>query len=663
MHQTYDRILPLSDERIQNAVKRKMKRAVAIIVFFVYCFIAPSLSMALPEKSNSWEKWLAEVGLIMTSAEKAVFKNLSTEEDKKRFKELFWRARNPNPGSPQNEYMMEYYRRRNYAQRSLGGADSDRGRIYIILGEPTEKHNLSGNEKIFDCELWIYEGLRRPGLPPFIHLIFFKPRNLGDYKIFLPGIHAAMDLLSPSGAIGVGSQYRAYQLLRIDFPELAQATLSVIPGEGDPASGSGIGSSGTTFAQIYELPEKEVQKSYIKNFAAREGNVDVSYTTKQIGGRGSIAISENRGFKFLNFALLPEDIHTTKTADGFNLAEIALNLRLEDLTGKTIYQQEKKIELKIDDAKKKAMLEDERLVFKDFAPIIEGEFNAIVTLSNKTADEFLVYKEKINTMNKTIPVLIGFDIRSLSSDNFMPFSSGGYKVFLDPRSIYDKGDSLAGMIFTVQRPKIELVNIEDQKEVVEVKDIAKQADYFVFKHPAKDIKSGNYFLSIRDENEEVFSKVISVLSFDIKKPKDFEWSDGPGSTLNYFFLLGQQYLNSGDADAAVRCFQKLPRELWNSTSVPIIARALFMKQDYERVLGLLEKEGVEKDFPVLTLLAHSSLKLGRLQPAAEYFERLRKYGDTAEINRFLGRIYDSLGDREKAQVYLERAKKLEKKSN
>ena len=103
--------------------------------------------------------------------------------------------------------------------------------------------------------------------------------------------------------------------------------------------------------------------------------------------------------------------------------------------------------------------------------------------------------------------------------------------------------------------------------------------------------------------------------------------------------------------------------MWNSTSVPIIARAFFLKQDYERVLELLEKEGVEKDYPVLTLLAHSSLKLGRLQPSAEYFERLRKYGDTAEINRVLGRIYDSLGNREKAQVYLERARKLEKKSN
>ena len=41
--------------------------------------------MALSEKSDSWEKWLAEVEIIMTRAEKSVFKSLKTEEDRKRF--------------------------------------------------------------------------------------------------------------------------------------------------------------------------------------------------------------------------------------------------------------------------------------------------------------------------------------------------------------------------------------------------------------------------------------------------------------------------------------------------------------------------------------------------------------------------------------------------
>jgi hypothetical protein len=41
---------------------------------------------------------------------------------------------------------------------------------------------------------------------------------------------------------------------------------------------------------------------------------------------------------------------------------------------------------------------------------------------------------------------------------------------------------------------------------------------------------------------------------------------------------------------------------------------------------------------------------------------LRKYGDTVKINRTLGAIYYSLGEREKAKIYWERAKNLEKET-
>jgi len=60
------------------------------------------------------------------------------------------------------------------------------------------------------------------------------------------------------------------------------------------------------------------------------------------------------------------------------------------------------------------------------------------------------------------------------------------------------------------------------------------------------------------------------------------------------------------------------------------------------------------------LLDNSFLELKRKQRAAEYFEILRKYGDTVQINKILGAIYFSLGEKEKAEVYWERAKKLEK---
>jgi tetratricopeptide (TPR) repeat protein len=116
-------------------------------------------------------------------------------------------------------------------------------------------------------------------------------------------------------------------------------------------------------------------------------------------------------------------------------------------------------------------------------------------------------------------------------------------------------------------------------------------------------------------------------------------------------------------EKALESFEKLPPHLWNGATLPVIARAYYLHKDYARVVELLERDTVEKNYPVLLLLGNSSLELRKLDQAALYFEEVRKFGDTAEANNALGAIYYSLGERDKAKVYWERAKKLEKKSD
>jgi len=97
--------------------------------------------------------------------------------------------------------------------------------------------------------------------------------------------------------------------------------------------------------------------------------------------------------------------------------------------------------------------------------------------------------------------------------------------------------------------------------------------------------------------------------------------------------------------------------------LPVIARAYYLHKEYARAVELLEPDSVEKSYEVLLLLGNSSLELKKLDQAALYFEEVRKFGDTAEANNTLGAIYFSLGERDKAKVYWERAKKLEQKSD
>lgn len=633
--------------------------------FLAFILVIPflSYSIASEKKEDTWKNWLNEVGPIMTRAELSVFKSLQTDEDRSRFQKLFWQVRDPTPQTPQNEYAGEYYGRRQYAQSELGGLRSDRGQIYVLMGKPKERHNFAGYEDVVDCELWIYQSEGRPGLPPFMYLLFYRPRNMGEYKLYYPGLHSPLDILSGSYAEKNISKFQGYNILKESFPDLAAATLSVLPEVGTGVLFGSSTASAHVLSQIYTLPEREVKKNYLKNFTSGEGIVAVDYSTKEIAGTGRLFISEDRGFKFLNYSLLPNAIQTAKATDTLDTARIVVTLRVEDSEGRTIHQQERELNLSLDQAQKKAM-EERKMAFNDFAPIIPGEFSVSVAFSNQTTNEFFIYKEQTRVSDKTLPVLVGYKVKEVNSSDFCPLRMGDYKVLSDPRSLYyyDK-DSIEGLIFSEEAPEIFLVSKNDEKNSFAIRDIEQRGKVFIFKHPLKSIKPGNYVLRIRTREGAVYDRIVSVLSFQIEKPLELERTESYDSRFNYTYLIGQEYLNKGDVGAALEQFGNLPEQMWNSTTLPVIARAYYENKDYARVVEILEKENIIKNYPVFILLGNSCLELKKYQKAAEYFEELRKYGDTVENNRTLGAIYSSLGEREKAQVCYDRARKLEEKLN
>ncbi|MBN1224928.1 MAG: GWxTD domain-containing protein [Candidatus Aminicenantes bacterium] len=612
------------------------------------------------EVTDHWKTWLDEVRLIMTNAEREVFKNLKTEEDRRRFQNLFWQVRDSNPETTQNEYKAEFYSRLHYAEHRLEGANSDRGRIYILLGEPREMKNYSGYDTVVDCELWMYQAEGRPGLPPFMYILFYKPGNFGNYRLFHPGPNSALDVLSLGQSKGISSKQNAYNIIRRQFPELARATISIIPDEGNVGFSSTLSSSGTVIANIHKLPEKEVEKGYLRNFSTVEGVVDVSVSTKEINGNARTALLENRGLKFLSYALIPEVIHTEKIADNVNKAQISLNIRLEDSEGKTIHQQEREFDLQFSDAQIKSLLKENKLVFKDFTPVVEGKYSLMLTFTNKTAEEFFVHMEELEIPEKVQSAVVGYKIEEIPSDIFLPFSTEKFKVHCDPLFLFNKEDNIEGIVLCPNKPVISLTEVDNERNSVDITDISQRESHYLFKHSLTALKSGNYFLTIKSNDSELYSSVIAIMPYTVKKTIGFERTEELSSRMNFMFLVAQQYLNCGKVDTALEYFHQLPSDLLNATTRPVIARAYYLKKDHSKVIELLENGTVEKTYPVLLLLANSSLELKKLREAADYFEKLREYGDTAKINQTLGAIYHTLGEREKAKLYWERAKDLEK---
>lgn len=612
------------------------------------------------EDSDYWKTWLDEVEPIMTRNERSIFKSLEKEEDRKRFQSLFWKARDATPGTSENEFMAEFYSRRRYAESRLEGAQSDRGRIHIILGKPAEVQDYSGSDAVVDCELWVYRGEGRSGLPPLMYLLFFRRDNAGEYRLYYPGLDSTLDILSAGSQPGRISKTRAYRLIRESHPELAAATLSIIPEEADPAFASAPNSSGQTIGQIFSLPEREVERGYLRYFSSPSGTVDIRYSTQQIAGKAAVFLTEHLGTKFLNYSFMPDRISTVRTKDGLETAHLVFRLLVEDRAGRIIQQQEKDVRLRLDEPKQRALLE-RKFTFNDFAPIVEGEFHISLTYSNETSSEFFTAERDISVDDRTLPFVVGYEVKEIKPDELLPFALGRYKVLFDPRAIFSPRDSLEGLILAKGPLELFLTDREKKVPPIKVEGFSKEGEVTVFRQPLAGVPPGNYDLLVSQDGEEVFRSSLTVLSFAVDKPLEFERTESLSYLAQLPFAVGQEYLNAGRVEKALESFAKLPLEFWTNPALPVVARACYLHKEYDRVVELLERETVEKSYPVLLLLGNSSLELKRLDRAAFYFEEVRKFGDTAEVNNVLGAIYFSLGDKDKAEVYWGRAKKLEKK--
>ena len=76
---------------------------------------------------------------LIDDRERAAFRSLETDAERERFIEQFWLRRDRTPGTPENEFIEEPYRRIAYAVWQFGVVQRDRGRIYIRFGPPEER--------------------------------------------------------------------------------------------------------------------------------------------------------------------------------------------------------------------------------------------------------------------------------------------------------------------------------------------------------------------------------------------------------------------------------------------------------------------------------------------------------------------------------------------
>ena len=137
----------------------------------------------MPRSVRDMDLAIDQLRYIAKDDEFSILKDAQTTEEKQtRFIE-FWKKRDPNPSTPRNEKMEEFYARVEYSNKHfshyLEGWRTDMGMIYIIFGPPNnvDRHPFEVDSKPY--EIWSYYDLN-------YSIIFVDETGFGDYRLTTP---------------------------------------------------------------------------------------------------------------------------------------------------------------------------------------------------------------------------------------------------------------------------------------------------------------------------------------------------------------------------------------------------------------------------------------------------------------------------------------------
>ncbi len=410
-----------------------------LVMAFVFS-VLPAFAGSEKKLGATYRNWLdRDVVYLISHDERDAFLALTSDDERDKFMQHFWDVRNPSPGAPDNAYKTEIYRRIAYANERFGtpgendGWRTDRGRIYIQLGEPKQHASYLAASETKPFEIWFYENAN-PALPPYFYILFYQKDIGGDFKIYSPNFDGPDKLTTSSFTIN--NRKAAFQ--RIDNElgrEVSRTTLSLIPTESVDIDGATTTmSSDLMLAVLRNLPNHPLSKQMIKHNEDLLANVnhriilsgdylDVLTTT----------LRDRMGDTYVNYLMRvkqPVDFAIVKDGDRYYYsAEVAITIH--DTNGKVVMKQEYPV------AKYMSAQEYERIKNNTFGvegvlPLPPGKYKAEMILTNKTRQSAWKVERDVTVdgalrTGLSMSQVLGFSELSPAAANFLPFSVENYK--------------------------------------------------------------------------------------------------------------------------------------------------------------------------------------------------------------------------------------------
>jgi len=615
----------------------------------------------LPEKYKTWLN--QDVVYIISNDEKKAFLQLPTDNDRDNFIEHFWEVRNPTPGSPDNAYRTEHYRRIEYANQYFGhvshteGWRTDMGRVYITLGEPQQRQKLLGLQKITPMEIWFYQN-SNPALPPYFYVIFYQRETTDEYRIYHPYSDGPEKLIT--AAVGPTRQ-QALNIIEQDVGnDVARQTLSLIPDEPVDLSGGTIGlASDVMLATIHDLANNPMTKEEISN--RRRLLEDVSH--RIILGEDfldvmTVPMRDPGGSTSLHYVLRlkkPDDFTVGQSEKQGYYYSILVSAKVKGPDGKIIFSDDKKISKAVSSADFDE-IKGKVFGYEGLLPLPPGKYKVEFELSNLLTN--VAFHREIEVEIPQVPAK-GLAVSSIvpfvsakavdpRGPGVQPFTGAGVKFL--PRAGGElrltQGEPLR-FFYQVWAPA--LANSADKNKSIAVdyvygrmgaEDNKTISDQIPLNQldPAgsvingkqiltADMQPGNYRLVMTLHDPDSGTKAYGSFSFSVSDSSSsapaWDTAEENSSGAEADWQRASCYLALGNKALATDWFHSAySKEQGNERYRDKLIELYFAQQDYAKAVDLYSRGGLtdSTDEQTIVRLAESFSKLGNLPKAVAVME-------------------------------------------
>ena len=639
-----------------------------VLVVLVLFLALPSLcsakdpTKALPPRYRDWLK--KDAVYIITNEEKDAFLSLTADDARDRFIERFWEIRNPTPGSPENSYKNEHYRRIEYATQYFGhvshteGWRTDMGRIYITLGEPAQRQKLLGLQKITPMEIWFYSNSSR-ALPPFFYIVFYQRDPMDEFRLYSPFSDGPEKLIT---AVAGPTRQNALNILSHDAgKDVARVTLSLLPDEPvDFTSGTVSLQSDVMLSTIRNLPNNPI---FREELATRRSLLE-DVTHRVVFGEeyldiATVPLRDSAGNTNLHYVLRlkhAEDFTVGQSAKGSYYYSVLVSANVKGPDGKLIFTDERKISKSLAETQLED-LKDKLFGYEGWLPLPPGKYKLEFRLANLVGNtafhrEVEVAVPDPHAGSLQISNLMPFsDARMIppQTGSTEPFSGAGVKFtpLAGQETVLVQGQALkffyqvwtpsvTGALRTGKKLQVDYVygRLDDPAsnktihDEIPLNQLDAGGSVINGKQiPTTELSPGNYRLAMTLRDPESGAKAYGALTFAVNTivaaTPAWDTSDDKADAGTAEYQRALCYLASGGRGNAIQWLQTAGTRNPNEERFRNkLIELYFDRQNYDKVIELYARNALSEstDEQTIVRIAESFDKSGDVQKAVGVME-------------------------------------------